>query len=540
MALSKRDSEFRLTRISYLEFNLTNMDRVLTAFFARLWHGGAPSRLTRNFTLEVNTFVEEVLAHPERFHGFADHRNILERWMTTHLMDMVNRGQGDKEAVAAPRPLHGFTYRLRNSKHSRDYGTSQQLYEMLYHARGGGAALAQLKAFFFPGIDPVTHQQNQEAVDVETQALLHLPMTISDAPDTNKRGDQYPPVCQGSADLLADDVKRLLFYQPFIPRSVMVDYLKILFAFHLALYHLRLLKLVPELVKRQGAPVNGGDQPYPIGILVDVANRPDTAMATLAEYSADFHIRRIPNFVKSHYALRKLDEFGKHLVKVGKLTRSAEEQFSIAEVAALQGSIYKNERDPFFKQRLAGLLEDSASKPEDLDPETQAIVSMDLPAFETYIEILTALRGQYHRRYITECLDSLMLKNRPGALLAQGKTRNAPRRFILDSRLLEVLLQIAVLKPGGSLGFHSSPLRIDELLSWLRTRYGLYVDQLPPGDGFGPASITERQALQENRQAFTSRLREVGFYRDLSDAYISQTVTPRYEIGLDTSLVQKP
>ena len=27
--------------------------------------------------------------------------------------------------------------------------------------------------------------------------------------------------------------------------------------------------------------------------------------------------------------------------------------------------------------------------------------------------------------------------------------------------------------------------------------------------------------------------REVGFYRDLSDAYITQTVTPRYQIGLD-------
>ena len=79
-----------------------------------------------------------------------------------------------------------------------------------------------------------------------------------------------------------------------------------------------------------------------------------------------------------------------------------------------------------------------------------------------------------------------------------------------------------------------------ELLGWLQTRHGLYVDQLPPGDGFGPASITERQALQENRQAFTSRLWEVGFYRDLSDAYISQTVTLRYEIGIDATSAQQP
>ena len=45
-------------------------------------------------------------------------------------MDIVNRGKRN-QAVAGPRPLHGYTYRFRNPKHSRDYGAAQQLYEML-------------------------------------------------------------------------------------------------------------------------------------------------------------------------------------------------------------------------------------------------------------------------------------------------------------------------------------------------------------------------------------------------------------------------
>jgi hypothetical protein len=122
-----------------------------------------------------------------------------------------------------------------------------------------------------------------------------------------------------------------------------------------------------------------------------------------------------------------------------------------------------------------------------------------------------------------------MQKNRPGALLAQGRTRNAPRRFVLDSRLLEVLLQIAVLHPTDR-GFRTGEMRIDELLAFLRQRYGLYIDQLPEGEGFGPASIEDRQALRENVRSFVSRLREIGFFRDLSDAYVTQTVTPRYRI----------
>ena len=74
-------------------------------------------------------------------------------------------------------------------------------------------------------------------------------------------------------------------------------------------------------------------------------------------------------------------------------------------------------------------------------------------------------------------------------------------------------------------------MRIDNLLAFLRERYGIYIDRLPPGDGFGTPSIDERKALRENVLAFTTRLREIGFYRDLSDAYVTQTVVPRYTIG---------
>jgi hypothetical protein len=126
-----------------------------------------------------------------------------------------------------------------------------------------------------------------------------------------------------------------------------------------------------------------------------------------------------------------------------------------------------------------------------------------------------------------------MLKNRPGAFIAQQRTRGAPRRFVLDSRLMEVLLQIIVLRPGGALGYHTEPLRLDEVLDTLRERYGLYIDCLPPGDGFSATTITDRRALRANRDAFLARLREVGYFRDLSDAYVAQTVTPRYRIGLD-------
>ena len=556
MGISSRDRAFNTKKLTYIDYKQLEMDRVLTALFARLAHNGFPSRLRRRAELSVAAFVDEFLAHPEWFSGFGQHREIVERWVETHLMDVVNRGKSN-QVVAAPRPLHGFTYRFRNPRHSRDYGAAQQLFETLYHARKGAghAAIEQLKRFFFQGHDKVTGKADGAALlDVETQALLRLMEQVEDAPDTKDARESFPPVCVGSADLLADDVKRLLFYERHIPRSVMVDYLKVLLAFHLALQHLRLLKLLPAMVRRKGAdptcapafcPMDArsandphGDCPHRIALFVDAAGQPEGPIAALATHSADVHYRRIPGYVKAHFTIKKLDEFGENLLRTGKLHRPKGEPLSVADVLQFLEPLHKEERAKFFGARLHGLVQDSSDGTEsDLAPELKEVLDLKLPDFDTYMEMVVALRGAFHRQYITECLDSLLMKNRPGALLAQGRTRGAPRRFVLDGRLLEVLLQIVVLHqdtPNGPL--YTGELRIEDLLTRLRERYGLHIDRLPCGDGFGTPSIEDRGALRDNAAAFTKRLREVGFYRDLSDAYVSQTVTPRYRIlppGLD-------
>ena len=548
MALQKKDREFRLPKVTYLDFKTIEMDRVLTGLFERLEHGGYPSVFRDKRELTVDKFVDDILEANDRFLGFAQHREIVTRWVETHLMDIVNRGRKNA-AVAGPRPLHGYTYRFRNPKHSRDYGAAQHLYQMLHHARhlSGHKAIEHLKAFFFDGFDKVTRELNDRALtDIETATLLHFLSQRKDTADTRAGGDRFAPVCIGSADLMAEDIQRLLFYKPFMPRSVMVEYLKVLLSFHLALYHLRLLKLLPAWQKLSGAnalcaetacPMKPreqsqpqGDCPYTLGLFVDLSGSAESPTAALAERSADGYYRRIPGFVRAYFVAKKLDEFSEHLLRRGKLIRPLNAVFSVSELYGLQGEPFAEERDKFFGERLAGLLESLSDGESGLDAEVEAITKMGLSDFETYIEILVALRGAFHRKYIIESLDATMLKNKAGALLAQTRARNAPRRFALDSRLLEVLLQIAVLRPGGDKGYFTGEMRIDDLLAFLRERYGLHIDQLPPGEGFGAPTIDERKALRSNVQSFTGRLREIGFYRDLSDAYVTQTVVPRYTI----------
>jgi hypothetical protein len=111
-----------------------------------------------------------------------------------------------------------------------------------------------LTRFFFPGVDLHTDRYDTSAsVDVETQALLHFDQQVTVDMRDSQEPERFPPLCVGQADLLADDTLRLLAYEPHIPRSVLVEYLKTLFAFHLGVSHLRTIKLLPALVRRRGA-----------------------------------------------------------------------------------------------------------------------------------------------------------------------------------------------------------------------------------------------------------------------------------------------
>jgi hypothetical protein len=518
--------------------------------FPRLRFGGYGTRRPpRKNELTVGDFAREYMKDPKMFVGFAEHPDLVERWIETDLMDLVNRGRPN-QALAAPRPLHGNTYKFRNARHARDYGAAEQLYWMLYHARGGRGQVARdaITRFFFPGVDLHTDRYDTSAsVDVETQALLHFDRQVTVDMRDSQEPDRFPPLCVGQADLLADDTLRLLAYEPYIPRSVLVEYLKTLFAFHLGLFHLRMIKLLPALVRRRSAdptceakncPVAPaqmeahGGCPYRIFLLVDLGNGLGTHMADLARHSTDVHYRRLPTYVQAHYLVRKLDEFAEYLSrKVGKLAVPAQGYFGIGDLLRLLEPPHAGERDGYFKMRLASLIEDTSGQTRDeIDPEIRRVTDMGLGDLDMFIEILMALRGPYHRRYITEFLDSVFKRGEAGIM---HQSKSSARRFSMGSLLLEVLLQIAVLQSTRS-GFYTRELRVDDLLIFLRERYGIYVDRLPPGDGFGTPSINDLAALRSNAEHFKSRLREIGFFRDLSDAYVTQTVTPRYTINAPT------
>ena len=245
-----------------MDYKQLDMDRVLTGLLGRLWFKGSPSVLKGAPSDQpVERFVSEMMKRPDWFEGFEP--DITRRWLETDLLDLVNRGRPN-QAVAGLRPLHGFTYRFRVGRLSRPYGADEQLYWMIHHAPDGKGpmTLGLLREFFFAGMDLLADRPAATAdIDVETQTLINMNDAfrnqITDRAASDDRRS-YPPLEIAASTLLADDIIRLLYHKDFIPRSVIVDHLKILLAFHLARYHFRIMKSLPARIARQPMPSTGG------------------------------------------------------------------------------------------------------------------------------------------------------------------------------------------------------------------------------------------------------------------------------------------
>jgi hypothetical protein len=552
IGLAKDDKAFQLAKITYVDFKHIEPERTLLYLFPRLKFDGKLGKM-RNASIVMTIekfkeqFIEEESQH--QFQDFSKYPDLVYKWLETDLLDLVHRGHPSKEMVVAPRPLHGNAYKYRNPKHARDYDSSKQLYWMLYHARQGLGQKARddLRNYIFAGLDAntdrldFTNPATKSQIDVETQAILHLDIKAdtSAKSEAGKSNDCFAPLCIGQADLMAEDILRLLTYDLHMPRSVLIDYLKTLLSFHLGLYHLRLLKLLPALVKRQGSdptcnrcPMTPshvtphGDCPHQIGILVDMDDPNNSTMTELARRSNEIHYQRISAYIQAHFTVKKLDEMVLYFQKTHKLPADSTD-LGVSELLQLLKT-HKKQKSEYFENRQQQLIERLLQGDDSVIPsEIQNILNLKLDSFDSYIEIIMSQRSKSHHEFLVKCLDALFQKNTDAGLIQQPP--RGARRFVLGGKLLEVLLQLAVLKQQGSY-FRTQELRVDELLEFLRERYGLYVDRMPPIDGFSQTSIAERQALRTNLTTFKTRLREIGFFQDLSDAYITQTVTPRYTI----------
>ncbi len=539
MKLRPQDQEFRNPKVFYPDPKNVDLDRVLVNLFLllrcdgqRAVTKGRPARQIENVAHHASE-----LADMKGVTGFKEHPEVAKAWLESDIFDLVNRG-GVREAVSSLRPLHLDAHKIRVAKHCRDYNHADALYAMLEHA--DKQAVADLKAYLDRGREPASgHPDSHARVDLDTLTVIKL---VEGLPDLHKSGDRLteaPPVCRGQGRILCDDIQRLLAYQNAVPRPVMIDYLKTVMGLHLGLYILRVRRQLTGWIKDREAskacrecPVWGTSDepfkecPYGVALTVDMGSDYRSPMAQLAQASAASEYGSSADLVRAIFSMNQLLRYAHEEKQLG----VPEEPMEVMQFLASPPEQFEAD----FRARLKELQRDNTTDDEVLPPEVEAILTAGLSQFETFIEVVTYVRQKHHVGYLTQSLDKLFQKNTDWGALAQGRSKVNPRRWHLGGRMLEVLVQLAVLRfdeTDTGKRFYSEDVLVEDFLHWVERRYGFVIGPSVTDPERRPVTLDQHRAYRENVKALKDRLREIGFFDDLSDAVNAQRIRPRYPIA---------
>lgn len=543
MKLRKPDQEFRNPKVFYPDPKNVDLDRVLINLFLYLKCDGTRpvTRGRPKAEFEKVDTHRTALSKLAGVEGFGEHAFIADQWLKADIFDLVNRGQ-PTEAIASLRPLHLEAHKIRVAKHCRDYNHADALYAMLEHDES--TALAELKAYLDRGRDAATRRYDGNTpLDLETLTVLKLVEDLDDMRVSQERVAPHAPSCRGQARVLCNDVQRLLAYQDVVPRPVMIDYLKTILGLHLGLYTLRVGRQLSGWIRDRSShpscracPVYGTasepftECPYKMSFTVDMGSDFRTRMAQIAQEDAATEYGMLAELVKSIFAMNQLMAYAKSENARDPSLHLPDDPLGTPSILASPPADFEAD----FKAKLKEIVQLNQDDAEELTPDVRAILAAGMPSFDTLIELITHVRQKHHMAYLVQMIDKLLQKNGPFGAVVQGRSRSNPRRFHLGGRLLEVFVQIAVLRfdeAGGEKRYYTEPLLVEDFLHWVEHRYGFVIAEATTPTGRRPVTLDEHRAFRENVRALKDRLREIGFYDDLSDAYNAQTVRPRYTLS---------
>jgi len=176
--LNKEESIFRNELIFAADAKAVNIDHTMVNLFMLLKHNGIrPKQRARSGSkafIDLDT-LKRVLSKLEEegsIKGFEEYPEAGELWMRSNLVNLVSRGNVDKEKISSLRPIHLESYRVRNAHITRDYFSADQVYLML----GANHKVKEdLKNFLIEGWDQITSQINYgHELDVDSLGLLHI------------------------------------------------------------------------------------------------------------------------------------------------------------------------------------------------------------------------------------------------------------------------------------------------------------------------------------------------------------------------------
>ena len=536
MALDKKHKAFRFPKAMPIDANNVSFEQAFARLLVLVRTKGLPITTTTKATLHPEDLVEIITQDKEHFQGIKDdpqRKRLLEHWLASDFTTCVKEGRGHagEARIASMKPIHMSTIKLLDPRiRSQDRDVSVFLYNIFRDS-----ALLDTESLLpfltqgttdFGEHDLKIHEPEAKSLDIEALFLLRLLEHFKvDMADRKKKVATHDFLCLAQKQLIVNDTARLLVYRESIPRRELIQYLMMLLSFHTALYCIKSFSLVNGIVETKkfrcsrckgikGDALNElSTCNYHPDIFVDLTNGQNETCDGIAKDNVARHYATMYRYFRSHYKLAKLDEFARTFPGYAG---------ALDELVKFMGH---KDVDAFFRLTLSDVtrIEDG----EEQDPEIQAIVDLELPPFDAYVEILTQKTFKTRMRNHKALMASLCGLNRDDGFLHGG--RGQKRKYVMGNQLLELLVQLAVVDARsrhGQAEFYTKPITITDFVKWLENRYGIRIDTTKtPND-----SPEVARALEANYSALKDRLRQLGFFTDLSDASISQVIRPRFPI----------
>jgi hypothetical protein len=528
MALKKPHNEWRLPQASVLDVRAVGLDELLTRLWLRVMTQNKPL-IRHPGTVATVVELANHMSRPNntKFRGFSDAPAAAEAWLRADLVKPLRRYP---QYFSVARPVHGLATRVRSSHGADDSLASLVVYGWLSH---GDPQLLDALASFLE-LDP----DEEASLDLASFALALLGEEYEEDVRGEHPDDPPAPQCRALAAGYADDLRRLMAYQAVMPRAVLVDHVRRLTGFFVGLSLLRTFRIVVDVEHRGGslrlceACATGSDTdvgrcPYRLELAVDAGEDARSSTARIAELAWARQDEHLARYVRSHLGLRKLWEFGQALAEDD--PDQALPTSTLEEIAALEDAAPRERLDAHFGERLRSLAdqagEDGArERIRELDREYRG---MGLSPYQAYVALLAQLTERKWIGYHRQLIDSLFAKNSADGALRQPLGGPRRRRIALGAGLLETLTLVAVVDTDQGRAT-TVPLRVDELIERFESRYDLLIGRPPSDLADDPGAHV---AAAENVDRFKARLREIGLFTDLSDAFLAQTVRPRHMLG---------
>lgn len=534
MALTKTHKSFRSVKLMPIDANNIIIEQAFARFLVLIRTKGLPITSTTKATLHPEDLVDEYICKDTvQFHGVNDppRKRLVEHWLASDFTTCVKEGEGHagKPRIANLKPIHMSTIKLLDPRiRSQDRDLSQFFFNLFRDSDLIIGSESLLVPYLTEGTEAFGDYDSRlktdqaKNLDIETLFLLRLLEHFKvDKPDKKKKVPPHDFLCQAQRQLIINDTALLLVYKDSMPRRELIQYLITLLSFHSALYALKTFSIINSAAEDRKVRCsrckgitmanldNLGQCEHHPDIFLDVTSGQDKTCEELAKRNVARHYAIMYRYIRSHFKLKKLDEF----VSTFGQQASIDDLIKFMDHKDLEG---------YFRVKLGEV--SSLDDDEEQDPEIKAILDLKLPPLETYVEILYQKTFKALSKRHKQLMGSLCGLNREDGFLHGGKGKK--RKYVLGNHLLEVLVQLAVVDAKHGHKFYTKPITITRFVSWLNKRYGIMIDTTKESDD----SPDVARALETNYTALKDRLRQLGFFTDLSDASNSQVIRPRFTI----------